>query len=108
MKMNRRTDVVQLSGCSFYQPLTLTLSGTRPTMTVVERTSAMTPAMSMTTPTGSITCMSASLNGGLAAENWSGLKKFPGYSEAELIGQPYNIFSRFRYAACGITQQACP
>jgi hypothetical protein len=45
--------------------------------------------------------MSASLNGGLAAENWSGLKKFPGYSEAELIGQLHNIIRDFRHAACG-------
>src|SRR5947207_2160204 len=65
--MNRRTDVVQLSGLSWYQALVLTLSGTRPKMTVVDRTSAITPAMSMTTPTGSITCMSASLNCGSAS-----------------------------------------
>jgi hypothetical protein len=58
-------------------------------MTVVERTSAITPAMSMTIPKGSITCMSASLDCGLAAE--TGLTKFPSYSEAEVIGQLHNI-----------------
>jgi hypothetical protein len=34
--MNSRTDAVQLSGRSWYQALALTLSGTRPKMTVVE------------------------------------------------------------------------
>src|SRR5205085_6747405 len=91
--MNRRTDAVQLSGRSWYQALALTLWGTRPKMTVVERTSAITPAMSMTIPTGSITCMSASLDCESAA------------ATARPIGQLHNIICNSDMLR-GVTQRA--